>query len=684
VSRDELITALLARWAMANPGEATTPSSLADYRDQIARSSDEQLQAMWHGLIDPPGMGPRPAPTQIGMGPQATPTAFPVDGVKGDVQKHWGENTGGTDIFAPRGTPVRAVRSGVVTSAGSNSVGGNYVQLKGDDGLDYYMAHLDTLGVQSGQRVDAGFQLGTVGNTGNASSGQPHLHIGIGHGIVTGTGPAGGTGANFNAVDFLNQIDRAPGAQLGGGQAMPPTIPGTNRIQYSPFDETFMKYMPADLQADDTFRAIVAAASKAESGWDPNKIGDGGKSVGLFQMHEAGAGAGMGDARRDPDAAAQVMVPKFAEAYRLMKQRFPGADPAHLAALVAGYAERPQGTDANGILAAGSAAYNNYRAAWNDVSGGGGSAARPPAGAAPSIRLTPVTGDMLGTPQGISQGIFDTWTSAMQQVEGLDPLTDAPKIKAIMDAAKAQTDVLTWYQDRADKVGYQNAQSDIARGHLALGQQQLAQQGQQFGQTLAQNRDFHNDDVRLAIAKLAQSDQQFMATHGLAVRQFEELALPTLANQQRQTGADITGVDPVTGLPTQNARVAEGQLTGTYNGQPTIAARTLEEQIAQHRDTLRAGFADLTSRQAQAQEEAQRMAEVEKGKLLGQALPTGTEFVPGMEPGGTGAQIASMLGTAFTPTRYTPTFVDPGAGLDALRAAFERARQTHPGAPVPT
>lgn len=83
----------------------------------------------------------------------------------------------GNDIFAARGLPVVAPVSGTLRAA-SGSVAGLALYLAGDDGNTYYFAHLDQLTRSSG-RVDAGTQIGTVGNTGNARALPPHLHFGL-------------------------------------------------------------------------------------------------------------------------------------------------------------------------------------------------------------------------------------------------------------------------------------------------------------------------------------------------------------------------------------------------------------------------------------------------------------------------------------------------------------------------
>ncbi|MFN2326756.1 MAG: peptidoglycan DD-metalloendopeptidase family protein, partial [Gemmatimonadales bacterium] len=85
----------------------------------------------------------------------------------------------GVDIFAPRGTPVVAVSPGTVNRVGTNNLGGLIVWVRDDFGNRLYYAHLDSQSVTSGQRVEVGDTLGTVGNTGNARTTPPHLHFGV-------------------------------------------------------------------------------------------------------------------------------------------------------------------------------------------------------------------------------------------------------------------------------------------------------------------------------------------------------------------------------------------------------------------------------------------------------------------------------------------------------------------------
>lgn len=92
----------------------------------------------------------------------------------------------GTDLFAGTGTTIYAPASGVV-SFGSNNLGGTTFSLSTNDGWVIYGAHLDDTIGSSGS-VSAGTPIGTVGASGNAAGGDPHLHLGV--------KPAGGRAIN--------------------------------------------------------------------------------------------------------------------------------------------------------------------------------------------------------------------------------------------------------------------------------------------------------------------------------------------------------------------------------------------------------------------------------------------------------------------------------------------------------
>lgn len=93
-----------------------------------------------------------------------------------------GRSHKGLDIFAPAGTPVLAAVPGVVQADLDDDLGGNVVRIRGVDGNRYYYAHLNSISVQPGQYVPAGGRIGSVGATGNAAGGSPHLHFSINEG----------------------------------------------------------------------------------------------------------------------------------------------------------------------------------------------------------------------------------------------------------------------------------------------------------------------------------------------------------------------------------------------------------------------------------------------------------------------------------------------------------------------
>jgi murein DD-endopeptidase MepM/ murein hydrolase activator NlpD len=88
-----------------------------------------------------------------------------------------GRHHEGTDIMAPKGAKELAYTDGVVSQEHSNSLGGTTLWLDGDNGDQYYYAHLSGYAVPQGARVRAGQHIAYVGNTGDARYTAPHLHF---------------------------------------------------------------------------------------------------------------------------------------------------------------------------------------------------------------------------------------------------------------------------------------------------------------------------------------------------------------------------------------------------------------------------------------------------------------------------------------------------------------------------
>ncbi len=83
----------------------------------------------------------------------------------------------GLDVSAPGGTPIQAVKGGVVTISERGSSYGNYVVLNHGDGTSSLYAHMSSRAVSVGQVVSQGSVLGYVGSTGVSTGNHLHLEI---------------------------------------------------------------------------------------------------------------------------------------------------------------------------------------------------------------------------------------------------------------------------------------------------------------------------------------------------------------------------------------------------------------------------------------------------------------------------------------------------------------------------
>jgi murein DD-endopeptidase MepM/ murein hydrolase activator NlpD len=121
--------------------------------------------------------------------PLAPGHAFPItQAFHGSFSHHESYSEYAVDIAMPEGTPVHAVRAGVVMVIANDFYGNgldlekygqraNFICIAHDDGTMAIYAHLqlETSQVSPGARVAAGQLLGYSGNTGY--SGGPHLHF---------------------------------------------------------------------------------------------------------------------------------------------------------------------------------------------------------------------------------------------------------------------------------------------------------------------------------------------------------------------------------------------------------------------------------------------------------------------------------------------------------------------------
>ena len=106
----------------------------------------------------------------------ASPVPGAVIGAHFGEYGSWSRYHTGIDFRASHGTPIRAVKAGVVLHAGnSGNWAGNHVAVKHADGMTTMSSHMSSMAVHAGQTVQAGEIIGRVGETGRAFG--AHLHF---------------------------------------------------------------------------------------------------------------------------------------------------------------------------------------------------------------------------------------------------------------------------------------------------------------------------------------------------------------------------------------------------------------------------------------------------------------------------------------------------------------------------
>ena len=120
-------------------------------------------------------------------GPLAPPPALSAEGflwpVRGEVVSTFAENSakgrsGGINIAASRGTPVRAADNGIVAYAGEALRGyGQMILIRHAEGYVTLYAHNDALLVAEGDVVRRGQVIAEVGDSGDVSDSQLHFEL---------------------------------------------------------------------------------------------------------------------------------------------------------------------------------------------------------------------------------------------------------------------------------------------------------------------------------------------------------------------------------------------------------------------------------------------------------------------------------------------------------------------------
>jgi murein DD-endopeptidase MepM/ murein hydrolase activator NlpD len=103
----------------------------------------------------------------------------PITGVVSEQfmpdKKHYG-----TDILAPKNTPVKATLDGFVVSSDWTLETGNTISIQHSNNLISFYKHNSALLKEIGNSVKAGEAVAIIGNTGTLSNG-PHLHFELWH-----------------------------------------------------------------------------------------------------------------------------------------------------------------------------------------------------------------------------------------------------------------------------------------------------------------------------------------------------------------------------------------------------------------------------------------------------------------------------------------------------------------------
>jgi murein DD-endopeptidase MepM/ murein hydrolase activator NlpD len=175
---DRASRAAAARIAAENLRRAIAARVAAANKRQAAESQPNQPEV--NSSKPDPGNSDTGSSSGGGGGGSGTGGVSPVPGAV--IGSHFGEYGSwsryhtGLDFRASYGTPIRAVKAGVVLYAGnSGDWAGNHVAIRHADGMTTMSSHMSSMAVHAGQSVQAGQIIGRVGQTGRAFG--AHLHF---------------------------------------------------------------------------------------------------------------------------------------------------------------------------------------------------------------------------------------------------------------------------------------------------------------------------------------------------------------------------------------------------------------------------------------------------------------------------------------------------------------------------
>ena len=202
------------------------------------------------------------------VNPVAGPNEWNAGSWMPNTKTHRGRNHAAIDIYANTGTPIVAPVSGTVIASSSGKIGGNYVRIRGDDGVIYYFAHMAQRShLQKGQRISRADIVGRVGNTGSARSTSPHLHFSM---------RSATTKAPINPVSYLTdgyKLDAPPGQSYIDAQGEEQTQqPNVAELAFAGADEIVAGVIGEDqaegnpLTASEVLGGALSSASNLVAG----------------------------------------------------------------------------------------------------------------------------------------------------------------------------------------------------------------------------------------------------------------------------------------------------------------------------------------------------------------------------------------------------------------------------------
>jgi murein DD-endopeptidase MepM/ murein hydrolase activator NlpD len=176
IAAENLRRAIAARLAAANKrqaaerqsGSSEANSSSSDSGNGAGTSNQSDSSSRDSSSSRGSGSG--------GSGGGSAPVPGAVIGAHFGEYGSWSRYHTGIDFRAGHGTPIRAVKAGLVLYAGnSGNWAGNHVAVKHADGMTTMSSHMSSMAVKAGQSVSAGQVIGYVGQTGRAFG--AHLHF---------------------------------------------------------------------------------------------------------------------------------------------------------------------------------------------------------------------------------------------------------------------------------------------------------------------------------------------------------------------------------------------------------------------------------------------------------------------------------------------------------------------------